>query len=602
MIDCRFDGALAEPGSREVLLKLAPKAETNRTFFALNERIDRLAFEVADRKRAEALIAAQNEVLEAIACDEPLPSVLRRLVLAAEGHAVGEMLGSVLLVDEDGAHLRHGAAPSLPQSYNEAIDGLAIGPATGSCGTAAFTGDTVVVEDIATHPFWSDFRELAERHGLRACWSTPILSADGRVVGTFAMYYREPRSPSVHDLEVIRFATRTAAVAIGHYRTHQRVRTLMAQQSSMLDGLPASIALLDGGGTIRSVNQSWEEWRSANPVAESLGVGSTLLEGCDEAFHVRTEEPTLTQVVSDVLSGKRGFTTFHCRSGDVPDCRWYKVSVAPIARPSGPQEAVIMHVDITEAKRAEQALERQAAELAAMNAELQQFAYVASHDLREPLRTVKSFAQLFVRRYDQQLGPEASQYLSYIEEGVTRMDNLLEDLLLYSRVSHSAELQRSTVDLTRTLATVLRSLHAVIEESGAVIRSENLPVVDGFPGQLAQLLQNLIANAIKYRGTSTPEIVIKGVESDEGWQLSVSDNGIGIEPAYHQLVFGLFKRLHARTVPGTGIGLAVCKKIVEAHGGRIWVESRAGQGATFHFTLCSKQPVSCASPLAQGGA
>jgi light-regulated signal transduction histidine kinase (bacteriophytochrome) len=244
-----------------------------------------------------------------------------------------------------------------------------------------------------------------------------------------------------------------------------------------------------------------------------------------------------------------------------------------------------MHLDITDRKRAEEVLLRQAAELTQMNAELQQFAYVASHDLREPLRTVKSFSQLFVRRYRDHLEPEADQYLSYIADGVSRMEELIQDLLTYSKVAHGDESRRENVDLTAVLERAARSLHAVIDETGAKISSSELPVVSGNRTQLTQLLENLIANAIKYRGEAQPRIHVSAAAADHQWRISVADNGIGIPPQYHETVFGLFKRLHSRDVPGTGIGLALCRKIAEQHGGTVTVESDVGKGSTFHVFI-----------------
>ena len=246
---------------------------------------------------------------------------------------------------------------------------------------------------------------------------------------------------------------------------------------------------------------------------------------------------------------------------------------------------ILMHVDVTDRKQAETALLSQAEELLRINSELQQYAYVASHDLREPLRTIKSFSQLFVRRYMHQLGPESDDYLTYISDGVARMEDLIQDLLAYSKVAHGAESLSERVDLGSVLERVRRSLHATIEETGAEITASDLPVVTGHRTQLAQLFQNLIANAVKYRGDAPPRVYISAQRTEHGWRISVSDNGTGISPEYHEIVFGLFKRLHSRKVPGTGIGLALCRnrgKSRRKHLGRV------GARKGIHFPRLSR--------------
>jgi signal transduction histidine kinase len=224
-------------------------------------------------------------------------------------------------------------------------------------------------------------------------------------------------------------------------------------------------------------------------------------------------------------------------------------------------------------------------ELSRSNEELRQFAYVASHDLQEPLRTVGSYAQLLAKRYRGQLDSDADEFVRYMVDGVTRMHVLLNDMLAYSRVTDSEAKTLRGVDSGDILKSALMNLEAAIKESDAVITSTDLPMVIGDDVQLTQVFQNLIANSIKYRRTARPEIHVSAEEMDGNWHFSVHDNGIGIEQKYWERIFGIFKRLHGRELPGTGMGLAICKKIVERHGGRIWVESKPGEGSNFQFTL-----------------
>jgi len=242
--------------------------------------------------------------------------------------------------------------------------------------------------------------------------------------------------------------------------------------------------------------------------------------------------------------------------------------------------------DITQRKQAEQALARTAEELARSNKDLAQFAYVASHDLQEPLRMVTGYMQLIEKRYKAKLEPEAVEFLAFAVDGATRMSRLITDLLDYSRVNTRGR-PLEPVDMQEVMERALRNLEAAIAESGAVITHDPLPTVPGDASQLTQLLQNLIGNAIKFRATDRPPRICIGAEKkDDDWVFSVKDNGIGIEAQYAEKIFMIFQRLHSRAeYPGTGIGLAICKRIVERHGGRIWVQSEPGKGATFFFTI-----------------
>ena len=233
----------------------------------------------------------------------------------------------------------------------------------------------------------------------------------------------------------------------------------------------------------------------------------------------------------------------------------------------------------------ERRFEQRTADLLRSVEDLQQFAYVSSHDLQEPLRTILSYARLIEARYKDRLDSDAHEFLEYIADAATRMNTLVHDLLSYSRVANADNLAMRPVDTRGVAAGVQLRLAQEIDESGAVIQTGPLPTVLGDETQIALLFQNILKNAIKYRGAQPPEVQLSAADRGEVWQFSISDNGIGIDPAYHDRIFGLFKRLHGREVPGSGLGLAICRKIVEKHGGRIWVESEVGKGSTFHFTL-----------------
>ncbi len=246
--------------------------------------------------------------------------------------------------------------------------------------------------------------------------------------------------------------------------------------------------------------------------------------------------------------------------------------------------------DITERKQAIET-EMRARELAGANAELSLFASLASHDLKEPLRTVQSFLALLAKRYQGKLDADADDFIGYAVDGATRMGELIEGLRVYSRIGTHAEAFAPT-DCNSVIEKTLDNLRVIITETGAIVTYDPLPTVSADGVQMISLFQNLIANAVKFTKASPPKIHIwadKMTDPDSiqcvAWHFSIKDNGIGIDPKYFDKIFAVFQRLHGKKYPGTGLGLSLCRKIVERHGGRIWVVSREGEGSTFHFTI-----------------
>lgn len=217
--------------------------------------------------------------------------------------------------------------------------------------------------------------------------------------------------------------------------------------------------------------------------------------------------------------------------------------------------------------------------------EFRQFAYAVSHDLREPIRMIVSYTQLLDRRYQAQLNGDGAEFMRYILDATQRMDRLLGDLLTYSHQFRSLDQPLEIIEPEGALQGAILMIDAAVQESGAKITNDPLPAVLFDFAQLTQLFRQLIANSITFRGTEPPKIHVSAIDTGEVIQFSVQDNGIGIDRGYYEQIFGVFKRLHGREFPGTGIGLAICKRIVEQRGGRIWVQSELGQGATFFFTI-----------------
>jgi light-regulated signal transduction histidine kinase (bacteriophytochrome) len=237
-----------------------------------------------------------------------------------------------------------------------------------------------------------------------------------------------------------------------------------------------------------------------------------------------------------------------------------------------------LNKEVAERKVVEESLKRS-------NENLEQFAYVASHDLQEPLRIMSSYSQLLEKRYKDKLGQDANEFIDFIVDAAKRMQKLITDLLAYSRVGKK-DTAAAEEDLNPLVRKVLDGMAATLESSGGTVTSDKLPVITVHETSMMQVFQNLIGNALKFRGKAPPKVHISARKDGGEWVFSVRDNGLGIEPQYHERIFQIFQRLHSREeYSGTGIGLSICKKIVTNYGGRIWVESEYGQGSTFYFTL-----------------
>lgn len=400
--------------------------------------------------------AGQSRILEMIAANAPLSEILKSLVLLIEAQSP-EMLCSVLLLSDDGNHIRHGAAPSLPDEYVKAIDGAPIGPRNGSCGTAMYRGKSVIVSDVLEDPLWEDYRDLATASGLRACWSTPIMSGRGKVLGSFAMYYRQPQMPTGAEARLTDVATHIAGLAIEHQRTREALARTQAE--------------LAHAAQVTSMRE----------VATSIGqeVNHTLAaivdnaEQCLEALNENKPDPELLREALTNISG------------DARRTIEIIARIRALAKHSAPQKVAL------------------------------------------------------------NLNEVCSEVLSL--------------------VGHEA--QRKHITLQAELA-------------------DDLPSVLGDRVQLRQVLLNLVMNgmeAMKGIEQRSPELTVKIDHAENGEVVvAVTDRGTGIKP--HE-IDRVFKAFHTTKSASLGMGLAICRSIIEAHGGRLWAEPNIGPGTTFKFTL-----------------
>ncbi|MDA1052877.1 MAG: ATP-binding protein [Planctomycetota bacterium] len=321
---------------------------------------------------------------------------------------------------------------------------------------------------------------------------------------------------------------------------------------------PDGVVVVDAAGLIRYVN----------PVTESLfGRAKTELVGQSFGFPVLADETFEVDILRPGLPP----TAAEMR---VVETKW-----------EGEPVLLASLRDITDRKRAERELERYAAELGRSNEELQQFSYVVSHDLKSPLRTVAGFCKILQEDCEGQLGEQADEHLQHILQGVGRMQRIIDDLLEYSRV-RKGDKPAKPVDLAQIFDQAVSNLQADIQEGEAVVTCDKLPTLTANRSQMLRLFQNLMGNAVKFRGQQPPEVHVSAKQERDGWLFSVRDNGIGLDGNQLERIFEVFTRLHpAHEYCGTGIGLSICKKIVELHGGRIWVESEPGKGSVFYFTI-----------------
>ncbi len=411
-----------------------------------------------------------------------------------------------------------------------------------------------------------------------------------RVLGRPLAYRAELRLPDGHMLAL----RRTPLEGGGFVNTYTRItRRKRAEDSArrnqellqaILDNMADGIRVFDGDLRLIAFNRRAIELFDCPPEMCRIGMGyEEFARYAAERGDYDNDLSSFEERVARARTGTGRASTHH-----LPDGRIMQKRRNPM--PGG--GFVSTYTDVTAIERAQAALAAKARELEAAldelrrsNTELEQFAYVASHDLQEPLRMVASYCQLIARRFADKLDADGQEFIAFAVDGAERMQRLINDLLAYSRVGTRAR-EPAPVALDEALDRALGNLKLAIEESGGRVVREPLPTIMGDGGQMTQLFQNLIGNALKFRDAAPPEVRIGARAGGDEWRVSVADNGIGMEPAYFDRIFLIFQRLHERgKYPGTGIGLAICKKIVERHGGRIEVASEPGRGSTFTFSL-----------------
>jgi len=377
------------------------------------------------------------------------------------------------------------------------------------------------------------------------------------------------------------------AMALSLQAANRTLQQEVAQRSDaehrlrlIMESSPLGILVSDEHGRCRFANAAWQRITGLN-LEQALGAGwPAAVHPADRGRIIQEHGAAGTPRVIE----------YRClRPGD--QVVWVREHIAPMHREGAWDGLVGTAEDITERRLLDQTLVARTEALARSNEELERFAYVASHDLQEPLRMVTSYGQLLMRRHQAQLSHEAQEFLGFVIDGGQRAQALIGDLLSLARIDSQAR-PLQPVALTAVLEDTLKQLQVRIREAGASVTHDELPTVAADARQLGQVFLNLVGNALKFHGTAAPRIHVGAAREAGGWRISVADNGIGIEPRFFERIFMMFQRLHLRSdYEGTGIGLAICKKVVERHGGRIGVQSEPGRGSTFFFTLPDRLPV-----------
>jgi PAS domain S-box-containing protein len=499
-------------------------------------------------------------------------------ILSAALVATGAEMGNIQLLDSAGV-LRIEAQKGFSQEFLDFFNRVTKDEAA-TCGAALAGRERVVVEDVQASPIFAGTPALKVllNAGVRTVQSTPMISHSGVLVGMLSTHYKQPKRPSDRDLRLMDLLARQAADLIGKIRAEAELRATQQQLVSITDNMAAAVTRCSRDYRYVWVSPAYAAWLGL-PKEQIAGryirdvIGS---EGFEE----------IRPYMERVLSGETvNYTArVHYRSRGA---RWIQAVYIPARSEDGAEAWTAVVSDITESKQREAQLLRANADLARANEDLSQFAFAASHDLQEPLRAIGIYSQLLVSSYRGDLAGDAEKYLRFIVEGTKRMRELLSDLLDYTQLTpDGGETQAAAeIDLNRVFEEVLENCKTTINETKAIVTADRLPTVLGHESYFIELFQNLISNALKYRSDRPPRVQVSAENQDGQWLFRVADNGVGIDPEFYSYIFGVFKRLHGKEVQGTGIGLAICKRVVERHGGRIWVKSVPGQGATFYFTL-----------------
>jgi PAS domain S-box-containing protein len=565
-------------------------AAKGRPYYAADGRVIGMVGVVQDitaHKHAEAVSESKRRVLHLVAEGAPLPTVLAELIGSVELEADHRLKGSILLVDDDGQHLRYGAGPSLPSAVIQASRSIPIHADAGVCGAAAFSKVPVFLPDVQSDPVFASCKEVAWAHGIRSCWATPIFSSEGEVLGIFATYYSEHGGLRHEHMHIVETATRTAAVAIQRRRSERLLRESEARQRQLLAGLPVACYTMDAHGRLTFFNDAAERlWGRVPELEKDLWVGSFGVEK-ESAKRIPLENGPAGLALTERRS-VRGLEGFIMR----PDGsrRWVVPHPDPLFDAAGNCTGVInVIVDVTEERHAKRLLQEAKETAEAASAAKDRFLAVLSHELRTPLTPVlMTVASL---ELEPELPESVREDMAMIRRNVELETKLIDDLLDLSRItSGKLRLRLQAVDLNEAVRQVCGICRSQVLEKGLRLTCDlDAPVglVSADPARLQQVLWNVVKNAAKF----TPqggEIHVRTRLDGNRRIVEVRDSGIGIAPEMLPRIFDAFEQGEGitRQFGGLGLGLAISKALIELHGGSIRVTSDGhGTGATFSIEI-----------------
>lgn len=550
--------------------------------------------DIDDLKRAEMILAGEKKLFEMIATGQPLPAILDAFCRNVE-ELSEDSVASILLLDEDGKRVRHGAAPSLPESYTKAIDGGLIGPSAGSCGTAIYRGEKVYVSDIATHPLWADFKELALSQGLRACFSTPIFSSDGKVLGTFGIYARKSRDITSRESRITEQFTHLASIIIERKRAENALRD---SEASLAEGQRISHT------------GSWRWNADTDQVVWSEECAR--LYGFSPEERVVTPAAMLERVLPEDIplfssieaQARRGDGKFEFEHRIVlPDgsLRLVQSIGRPVpADPGTGIEYVGTVRDITEQRNREVELRRSAADLQKAQVELAHVTRVTTmgelaasiaHEVNQPIAGVVLNGNACLRwlAREQTDSPNIVEAREAIQRIIRDGSRAGEVITRIRALFKKADTMKEPLEINEIIREVIVLARSEIEKRHVTLLLDltpDLPQVLGDRVQLQQVLLNLILNGIDAIGTASDHsrelLITTGTHGKSDVLISVRDTGVGIDPLDAEAIFTAF---HTTKPGGLGMGLPISRSIVEAHGGKLWASSNDGPGSSFNFTL-----------------
>lgn len=444
----------------------------------------------------------------------------------------------------------------------------------------------VTIPDASRDPTLKDHPLVVGDPHLRFFTGHPIAAADGHKVGALTIADTKARELTPADAQMLRNLAEWVEREFNLLQVQTELKWAKEQQRRgeehfrlLIENAQEIVLVLEADGVMRYKSPSIERvlgYKIHDLLRKSLFeyVSAYDLPKVLTVFNEAIRQTGITQAVE-----------FRCRHRD-GSWRTLQAWLKNLLQDRVVEGIIVNLRDVTQLKQAEEVATKTADDLARSNQELEQFAYAASHDLQEPLRKIASYTQLLQQRYKGKFDAEADKFIGYIVDGAYRMQALIRDLLMYSRAGRG-ELTLEPTDMEAVLTQALSNLETAIQTNQATITHDPLPMIMASPSQLTQVLQNLVGNAIKYHGDAAPKVHVSVAQKSGFWQFAVKDNGIGIDPQYINRVFIIFQRLHTKKeYPGTGIGLAICKKMVERHGGQIWLESAGeGHGTTFKFTV-----------------